>query len=1303
MNPYEEYRKKVQKNMNASMFARDSYSKSLLSNEKLREVNPWRPYQSEYGFNPDLDTSEGLYELSKRVGLEDEANRAVTKAGGESMRYMSGGFIMDAMDMLNTLQYGVAGVVKGKGFVEGVKNRESFSDDDALGQYGWGGKIAGLALDIATDPLTYVAPWKQLSKIPGFAKTVEAGKSKAFGELNVINIKGQEMQWRSGGWTPLNFLADRLVYGHAVDRNFRRAFEKLQADKENAFASADDLISLFSKIDPTVSKATLSFTSDGSMISKNLSELQGSLSKEDFAKVEVMYKMRDKLMKDLVDEGVISEAAAKTHWNTYLKQSYDEFVLSKKGEFKKKGIVIDNTSRIATKETREGLTFVEDAPAVWAGTLKKQIENLYNARINKMVAKNFALDDVGRLDFAAKGGDVNQLVQVPQSPNYMIKGDEIDYKMALKSVQKGLKTIRKQRAKALGDESSLVTEIKTLEKQLENIKAGGEEKLGEALSGFKRTLKEAGLYEGPRKKVPVGQGQKAVADALKKWMNRGTKSDRLARETLSTQKLLDELFEVKDGVKYAKTKEGIVLQKAFDNPQMMFQWDSPLDFLDAVRYPDKAKIAQEAIGSLTPDQILAKNYDNVEDFLTETINKEFGVSVPLDELFQSISNTGNKLSGGKLDFDSKELLSELGIKRGKEAGDVTDVLSFDKLKKTTSANEVEENLRTVYNYFARKNNLPFAKSVSLGKNAENPFKNMIIKVEDGLPDTEILNISNAILKDLTNRGRLIASKAKDEIPLIRKREEELERIWKNRDKLSPQLTPVSDTASDAAIKLAEKKARKAGQLAQTKEVLEDVNLKLVRESVDRIEQDLADALFKRQNILEALNENARGQLAGKWMHKDTWSLLKETTSPDRQIGEPIVQHFKKAKVIWNISSYPRNAMSAMVQNWWRLGIGPWKLGSYMDAVSELKNGGKYLDEMKDNGFSMRSGALGEILNNYVNDMTLGNSVGGAFAKTKDKLKHVDKVMSNTYGHIDNVAKIAAYRYGREVRGWDPEKALKAAYEATYNYSQVTPFVHQMRRAIWGVPFITFNLKSVGLVASTLKHAPGRISVFGKARNDLFKAAGVEGEQEAESMPDYMRDDTFMLRLPWKDGEGRSMYFDLSYILPIGSIMSGEYLKNPIGANPVLQLVKELSQNKTFAGHRIFNESDDIDGVVSDIFIHTSKLALPPIFEQQLSKGYDNKGNRVPGVMFNLIGTDTQDRGANERTFYQEMFRLAGMNVTPYDLESRQQSFDWRRKDHLQTMLAENGVLSEFTRPYLPEDSPAQPQPFSDRTPRPIGR
>ena len=321
-----------------------------------------------------------------------------------------------------------------------------------------------------------------------------------------------------------------------------------------------------------------------------------------------------------------------------------------------------------------------------------------------------------------------------------------------------------------------------------------------------------------------------------------------------------------------------------------------------------------------------------------------------------------------------------------------------------------------------------------------------------------------------------------------------------------------------------------------------------------------------------------------------------------------------------------------------------------------------------------------------------SQLGGSARKMKLALKHMDNLLTFSYGHTDNIAKVVAFKHGIK-KGMTPENALKAAYEATYNYSQITPFVHQMRRAIWGVPFITFALKSVPLVGSTLKHAPHRISVFGKARNDLFKAAGVEGDQEAEAMPDYMRDDMFVMRLPWKDGKDRPMYFDLSYIIPFGSIMNGDYAKDPITNNPVLQTVRELSQNRTFSGSKVFNESDDIATVTADIFIHIAKLGLPPVATDMISDGYDNNGQRRPGKLSKFATTDTQDRGPNERSFYQEMFRLVGLGVSPFDTTSKERQLAYKQKENLTQLLVENNILDEYRSPYLPKDSPLKNEPF----------
>ncbi len=131
----------------------------------------------------DLTTSQGLYNLAVQSGLQRDADRILSSQKGEdTKKIFSGGFISDIFDVLNTLQYGVVGILKGKGFSEGVRTRQSWSDKDALGDNGLPGVIAGIALDIACDPLTYIAPATIAKKIPGLAKLGKAIKGFTFGK-----------------------------------------------------------------------------------------------------------------------------------------------------------------------------------------------------------------------------------------------------------------------------------------------------------------------------------------------------------------------------------------------------------------------------------------------------------------------------------------------------------------------------------------------------------------------------------------------------------------------------------------------------------------------------------------------------------------------------------------------------------------------------------------------------------------------------------------------------------------------------------------------------------------------------------------------------------------------------------------------------------------------------------------------------------------------------------------------------------------------------------------------------------------
>src|SRR3990167_10988201 len=121
-----------------------------------------------------LETSNELYNLAVQNGLQGRADDILKQQQGEeTKKFFSGGYISDIFDVLNAAQYGVVGLLKGKSFNEGVRTRQSFSDKDALGDKGLPGVIAGIVLDIAVDPLTYIAPYTLVKKIPVLGKLVK--------------------------------------------------------------------------------------------------------------------------------------------------------------------------------------------------------------------------------------------------------------------------------------------------------------------------------------------------------------------------------------------------------------------------------------------------------------------------------------------------------------------------------------------------------------------------------------------------------------------------------------------------------------------------------------------------------------------------------------------------------------------------------------------------------------------------------------------------------------------------------------------------------------------------------------------------------------------------------------------------------------------------------------------------------------------------------------------------------------------------------------------------------------------------
>jgi len=283
-------------------------------------------------------------------------------------------------------------------------------------------------------------------------------------------------------------------------------------------------------------------------------------------------------------------------------------------------------------------------------------------------------------------------------------------------------------------------------------------------------------------------------------------------------------------------------------------------------------------------------------------------------------------------------------------------------------------------------------------------------------------------------------------------------------------------------------------------------------------------------------------------------------------------------------------------------------------------------------------------------------------------------------------------------GKSVEEAWKIAVKATFDYSQVTPFVRRLRSSIFGFPFVTFGLKATQQFAETAVTHPGRISYIGKIKNAIENQAGLkETARERASQPPWVRDG-FYIKLPIKDEAGRSAYFDMTYILPFGDLVTGQFLSRSIDKetglqegvtsalikkSPFINLIRELGTNKDFFGNKIWKDSETSHEQLGDVMRHVSKFSLPPALADTIPGGYNDKGEQQASVAQDIINKgDLKD--SQKRTNIQELLRYLGIKISPVNVEIQEQIMKYYDDKALQTILKEAGIAKEFKNLYIPK-------------------
>lgn len=472
------------------------------------------------------------------------------------------------------------------------------------------------------------------------------------------------------------------------------------------------------------------------------------------------------------------------------------------------------------------------------------------------------------------------------------------------------------------------------------------------------------------------------------------------------------------------------------------------------------------------------------------------------------------------------------------------------------------------------------------------------------------------------------------------------------------------------------------QLNQAVETTEFFNKVVSKWAVNELKDGFQE-LPKTKNL---------GTLAGKYVPKsiydDIQEIIKVKTPTEKTLGK-FVGAFKFGKVVMNPATHARNIMSNFILNDFE-GLAPIRLDIYGQAATEIAKKGKLYQEARNFGLGVNTFAAQEINDLFINNGKTGNKVVNA-------LKGTAKKLSSLYQGEEELAKMAQYIYRRGL-GNTAEEAMKISERATFNYAQVTPFVRRLRESLFGFPFITFTYKATPQIVTTAITKPGIISKYGKmARGIESLTTPEELKKEKETEPSWMKSG-FYVRMPNKDKYNRTGYFDLTYILPFGDLMSGNLFETQkekgqtiiqaaLSKSPALNIIQELSKNEDFYGNKIVKPSSlTPEKQGGDIMSYLTKQYGPALLNFTGVPG-GQQGTLSRSLQFQQQGEEKplEAETRTTRTIPQELLRtIVGIKTQPFNISREQTRKEKARKQQLADLLEQYGITRNFDITYVPK-------------------
>lgn len=399
------------------------------------------------------------------------------------------------------------------------------------------------------------------------------------------------------------------------------------------------------------------------------------------------------------------------------------------------------------------------------------------------------------------------------------------------------------------------------------------------------------------------------------------------------------------------------------------------------------------------------------------------------------------------------------------------------------------------------------------------------------------------------------------------------------------------------------------------------------------------------------NDKGFGKLAGMWVPDHIFGQLNQMRRVPGQlemVSRNVVSAWKYLKVIPNPAAWARNALSQWIMADWGGVVPFYRVDIWQAAAADVLTKSNMFREAKSVGAAFADTFVTSEVRRFLNAFTRGE--GGVLQKLEAAFRAAADRPAQVYQFIELWGKMAVYRAQR-LAGKSAEEAARLAEQWMFNYRKVPPYIEALRSGRLGpltVPFITYPFKALPATALAIYQQPARVTKWFKAVRAVERL-GSPPTGEREALPDWMKD-RFWLRLPITDGHGRSLYLDLTYILPLGDINEGVGTSG-VGnlpsflTPPLIDFIQDIQRNQSkFTGREIWPDGSTPSQKREAVLAYVGNFLLP-----SLLGGYSYRNIRaaVMGI------PDWQGR---TRSLGQALAAaFLGLKTRPVDLAQEQAS------------------------------------------------